>query len=587
MKVNALSSILLILFIIGVLLLGLIISLQVTILSERDSPFNVNTSALRAEAETPLPEGAQLPLTRIVPAVAVATSTPPEEPADAIAEMAPAPVAASTTTELPALAVAASPPTAGGRLLAAHRMTTSSDDHVLVDMVASSPFAVGIVRHATYEEQRGRLRSVPLAATDESSPVLPEPTTVTDGVYPLAYSLYLYTSAQVLQSQPGVATFVGCLLSSAFTDARQVGLFPLAIADYTATVATYSQQTGLVPTCDAAGVAPSPITVQATSALVPLTQRAGSAFRNAGDAGDIAIEPHETQQSARLFCEEGGAHLMAVSRALYEEEITACQNAGRDLISFEVAKDALTVVVSRENNFLTETNVPELQLLFADSEMWADIHTGWPGEPIVRAVPNEQSGGFVTLVSAVFDEGTPNSTGQGVPVATGPGQGVTIAQGNGAEMGLVIAGVEGRPECTTLAGIVAQVVETHFQRPVSLVVADNTDALFDRLAGDVADAAERVDISPCYTDIADRTYLQEKGSNIAMMHNIYGQLGEDKLYMIAHSSVSPRLRGENACLYQFFRQIAVEDMTIMQGQSPTEWMEQNGHLIDSWVRCPG
>lgn len=617
MKSNAFSAILII---VGMLLLGLVISLQMTILSDWEAPFGLDFGSSSNEAGSSGPGGAQVPST-VAPAtpVAVATDTPmivvvQPTPTVALATSAPAQSTATTTLPTPAqiaavpgaasVAVSQALPAAGERLLSANRMTISSDDNVLVDVVASNPFAVGFVSYAAYQGNESLVRSVALPAVDGRGAVQPEPSMVTDDVYPLTYPLYLYTSAQTLQSQPEVAAFLGCYLSRAFTDAEQVGLFPPSIPDFAITVATFSQRTGMEPACNAAGLSASTISVMTANSLVPLTQRMVGAFRTTGYAGSVEMQAREVQRSAQLFCEEGLGDIIAVSRALTQDELATCDAAGREMVSFEVAKDALTVVVSQQNSFLTETNLSELQLLFAEGSVWSNVNAGWPSEPIARAVPSDQSGGFAKFISTVFDTSVPQlamnlNVATATPVSsagasTGGNSGdaaapaapaVAEASGSSGTSDFVIAGVQGRDECTVLAGVVAQVLETNFGKTVSQVVANNTDELFDRLAWDVSDAAQQVDISPCYTDLGDRVYLREKGSKIALMNNTYGQNGEDKLYMIAYSSIPPMLRSEEACIYEFFRNISLEDVATMRGQNPTDWLAQNADMVAEWTRC--
>lgn len=623
MKGPVLSAVLII---VGILLLGLVISLQMTILSDREAPFGLGLGSVTTEVETSRSGGSvstaaaatSAAVAMNTPRIVIVQPTPTASGSDAPAEsvdagVEPTPTVGPPTPEQAAVAMAANargvaisaaPAIAGDRLLAAHRITTSSDDHVLVDMVSNDPFAVGFVSHATFEERRDLVRSVALPATDGRGVVQPETDLVTGGVYPLSYPLYLYTSAQMLRSQPEVATFVGCYLSRTFTDAELVGLFPPAISDFAVTVATFTASTGLEPTCNTTGLSASTLSIMTASSLIPLTQRIGGAFRSSGYPGGVEIQTRETRRSAQLFCEEGLGDVIAVSRALYESEIAACERAGRELVSFEIAKDALTVVVSRENDFLTETNLSELQLLFADGDVWANVHVGWPNKPIARAVPSDQSGGFAKFVETVFDANVPQLAKQVAPATatTDPNAAAASAPAASPEANvagesstglagiaeidqIVVAGVQGREECTVLAGVVAQVLQTTYGKSVSRVTANDTDELFDRLAWDVTDAGQQVDISPCYTDLDDRAYLREKGSKIAMMHNIYGRLGDDKLYMIAHSSVPPILRSEDACLYEFFRHIAVEDMSTLRGQNPTEWLAQHGELVDQWTSC--
>ena len=83
----------------------------------------------------------------------------------------------------------------------------------------------------------------------------------------------------------------------------------------------------------------------------------------------------------------------------------SCQSNGRDPIEFRVGTDALAVVMSLENDFVTDLSLEELALVFSDaSETWADVNPAWPAEPIQRFIPGTDSGTFDFFVEEVFDK---------------------------------------------------------------------------------------------------------------------------------------------------------------------------------------
>jgi phosphate transport system substrate-binding protein len=69
-----------------------------------------------------------------------------------------------------------------------------------------------------------------------------------------------------------------------------------------------------------------------------------------------------------------------------------------------VGTDALSVVVSKDNSFVTDVTLEELALIFSTAETWSDVRSEWPAEPIQRFIPGTDSGTFDYFVEVVFDE---------------------------------------------------------------------------------------------------------------------------------------------------------------------------------------
>ncbi len=104
--------------------------------------------------------------------------------------------------------------------------------------------------------------------------------------------------------------------------------------------------------------------------------------------------------------ESGHARPLIVnaSRPIRQAEIDACNGVGISPIEFRVGTDALAIVVSADNDFLTELTVIELQQIFGGAENWSDVRAEFPDEPIKLVIPGEDSGTFDFFVEAVLDD---------------------------------------------------------------------------------------------------------------------------------------------------------------------------------------
>ena len=95
--------------------------------------------------------------------------------------------------------------------------------------------------------------------------------------------------------------------------------------------------------------------------------------------------------------------IVNASRPIKQSEIVACASAGIDPIGLRIGTDALAIVVSRENDFLTELQFDELQRIFSGAETWSDVRREWPDETIDLVIPGEDSGTFDYFVDEVLN----------------------------------------------------------------------------------------------------------------------------------------------------------------------------------------
>lgn len=141
-----------------------------------------------------------------------------------------------------------------------------------------------------------------------------------------------------------------------------------------------------------------------SSTVFPLSERMAERFQDEGYAGNITIDSIGTGAGFERFCVAGETDIANASRAIKDEEVTSCEGIGRTPIEFRVGTDALAVVVSSENDFLTDVTVEQLALIFSTAQKWSDVDPAWPAEDILRFSPGTDSGTFDYFVEAVMDK---------------------------------------------------------------------------------------------------------------------------------------------------------------------------------------
>ena len=147
------------------------------------------------------------------------------------------------------------------------------------------------------------------------------------------------------------------------------------------------------------------IVTAGSSTVYPLAERMADRLRDEGFAGNITIDSIGSGAGYERFCVAGESDVANASRGIKDSERESCLAIGRDAIEFRVGTDALAVVVSQENDFVTDVTMEELTLIFSDAaETWADVRPEWPDESILRYIPGTDSGTFDFFVEEVFDE---------------------------------------------------------------------------------------------------------------------------------------------------------------------------------------
>ncbi|MCB0019582.1 MAG: phosphate ABC transporter substrate-binding protein PstS family protein, partial [Anaerolineales bacterium] len=136
----------------------------------------------------------------------------------------------------------------------------------------------------------------------------------------------------------------------------------------------------------------------------PLAERMAERFTEEGYSGTIALDSIGSGAGFERFCVEGESDIANASRPIRDSEVESCRAIGREPIEFRVGTDALAVVVSAENDFVTDVTTEELALIFSTAATWADVRPEWPAEPILRFSPGTDSGTFDYFVEEIFDE---------------------------------------------------------------------------------------------------------------------------------------------------------------------------------------
>ena len=140
------------------------------------------------------------------------------------------------------------------------------------------------------------------------------------------------------------------------------------------------------------------VVVDGSSTVQPLTAAAGELFAEQAPGVNVSVATSGTGGGFEKFC-EGQTDISNASRPIEDDEKAACKKAGVAFTELQVATDALTVIVSKDNDFVTCLTTAELKKLWSPAsegkvKTWDQVNAKFPSEEIDLYGPGTDSGTF-------------------------------------------------------------------------------------------------------------------------------------------------------------------------------------------------
>lgn len=138
------------------------------------------------------------------------------------------------------------------------------------------------------------------------------------------------------------------------------------------------------------------IRVDGSSTVAPLSEAAAELFREENSGVQVTVGTSGTGGGFEKFC-NGETDISDASRPIKDEEKAACDAKGIVFDEFTVANDALSVVVSPDNDFLECITVEQLKKIWEpDSTVsnWNQVDPSFPDLELGLFGPGTDSGTF-------------------------------------------------------------------------------------------------------------------------------------------------------------------------------------------------
>ena len=148
------------------------------------------------------------------------------------------------------------------------------------------------------------------------------------------------------------------------------------------------------------------IQADGSSTVGPFTTAAAERFQEVEPDVQVTVGVSGTGGGFERFC-RGETDLSNASRPIKEEEAKLCADAGIDYVEFQVANDALTVVVNKDNDWVDCLTVDELKKIWQPGskiDSWNDLDAPYPDEELTLFGPGTDSGTFDYFTDEIVGE---------------------------------------------------------------------------------------------------------------------------------------------------------------------------------------
>ncbi len=150
------------------------------------------------------------------------------------------------------------------------------------------------------------------------------------------------------------------------------------------------------------------VAVAGSSTVFPISEAVAEEFSIANKSVRVNVASSGTGAGGRAMC-AGEIQVWDASRPAKDSELQACADNGIEVIEIPVAFDALSVVVSPENDWAQCLTVDELKTIFGPEAHgnitnWNQVRSGFPDQGLRIYGPTTASGTFDYFTEAIMGE---------------------------------------------------------------------------------------------------------------------------------------------------------------------------------------
>jgi phosphate transport system substrate-binding protein len=133
-----------------------------------------------------------------------------------------------------------------------------------------------------------------------------------------------------------------------------------------------------------------------SSTVAPFTTQAAERFQQRQSGVRVTVGVSGTGGGFERFC-AGETDISDASRPIAEDEQQACQAEGIEFVEFQVANDAITLITSKDADFLTCLTTDQLKKIWGPGskiDSWSEVDPQFPDTELQLFGPGTDSGTF-------------------------------------------------------------------------------------------------------------------------------------------------------------------------------------------------
>ena len=149
------------------------------------------------------------------------------------------------------------------------------------------------------------------------------------------------------------------------------------------------------------------IRISGSSTVYPVAQEVTRSFAEQNSDVDFNLSRDGSGGGFENVFIPGDSDINNASRPIKDEEVQRCRDNGIEPVEFFVARDALTVVVNNDADFIDSITLEELATIWSPDtapELWSDVNSDWPDEPFDLYGPASTSGTYDYFTETVIGE---------------------------------------------------------------------------------------------------------------------------------------------------------------------------------------
>lgn len=138
--------------------------------------------------------------------------------------------------------------------------------------------------------------------------------------------------------------------------------------------------------------------------MAPITNAVTEDFRMEHSKVSISVGVSGTGGGFKKFI-DGEIDIANASRPIKQEEIEKAKSKGIEFVELKIALDGLTIVVNKDNNWISDISTEDLKKLWIEGSQiknWIDLNPAYPNLPIKLYGPDQDSGTYDYFIEEII-----------------------------------------------------------------------------------------------------------------------------------------------------------------------------------------